>query len=372
MPDANELDLEELLAVPYLTADLPGVGGVIRQSPEDFVVEEIPLYELEGEGEHLYLWIEKRSVASGELIDRLASHFGVNRRDIGYAGRKDKHAVTRQWVSLPIRDSKLQTPEEFVGVRIELDEEAYIEVLDARLHRNKLKTGHLEGNRFELVIRDTEGAAERVPPILEKLADLGVPYIFGPQRFGNNRSTFWMGYHWITTGEKPGPIRKNKRLRRLAVNAVQSAIFNRTVSKRLTSNTFDRAILGDVLELFEGGLFRVKPDEIDEGQALVSSRKATPTGPLWGERVLRAEDRADELEVSCLDEFDLDPSSFDIVSREASGLRRAFTVRPGELEFDTGVAATDAVRIGFSLPSGAYATVVLREIMKNENFDGSD
>lgn len=179
-----------------------------------------------------------------------------------------------------------------------------------------------------------------------------------------------MGWEWLKTGEKPGPIRKNKRLRRLAANAVQSAVFNRIVARRLEDRCFDEAILGDVLELHEGGLFRVKPDELDEGRALVRSRAATPTGPLWGDRVLRAEADADTREIEALEEFALGPEDFSMASREARGLRRAFTVRARDFESQSGIESNvHVLKLGFSLPSGAYATVVLREIMKNEHFD---
>lgn len=368
------IDLEthaSLFEAPCLTSDLPGVGGVARSVPEDFVVDELPLYEPTGEGEHLYLWVEKRDISSGHVIDIIAKHFSVNRRSMGYAGRKDRFAVTRQWISLPMKDTGLDSPDDAIGLELSPGEGRFATILDARLHRNKLKTGHLKGNRFRLKLRDVQAPEERAPEIIDRLQRDGVPFVFGPQRFGRDGSTFKMGYTLVTTGSKPSSLAGNKRLTKLAVNAVQSAIFNRIVARRIADNTFSKAILGDVLEKFEGGLFRVKPEEIDEGQTMIDDGVATPTGPLWGPRVLRAEADADALELATLEEFNLSPEAFDDVKRMAPGMRRPFAVRVADLSWSVATdEGTRSLNLDFALPSGAYATVLLREIMKNERFNG--
>ena len=128
----------------YFTTDLPGIGGKIKQSPEDFVVEEIPAYQPCGEGEHLFLWVEKRDVSAEAMLKHFADIFRIRQRDIGVAGLKDRFAVTRQFISIPAKQEDLVS-------NANTDS---IQVLSAKRHRNKLKTGHTRGNRFQLVVRE--------------------------------------------------------------------------------------------------------------------------------------------------------------------------------------------------------------------------
>ena len=138
---------------PYLTAELPGIGGRLKDRPEDFVVEEVPAYEPCGAGEHLYLWIEKTDVAADHLLNHVARTLGMSVRDVGMAGIKDRRAITRQYVSVPA------TCEPRIA-RLETDK---IRVLRRARHRNKLRTGHLRGNRFSILVRavDPDAAAQR-------------------------------------------------------------------------------------------------------------------------------------------------------------------------------------------------------------------
>ncbi len=142
--------------LPYFTADLPGIGGVIKQSPEDFVVEEIPAYEPSGEGEHLFLWIEKRDVSAEQLTRHIAKVLNIPNRDIGVAGLKDRTAITRQYVSVPAQCAKR------IG-NIETDS---IQILSFAKHQNKLRTGHLKGNRFSILVRDVSDNSFPLVPTL--------------------------------------------------------------------------------------------------------------------------------------------------------------------------------------------------------------
>jgi tRNA pseudouridine13 synthase len=174
-------------SLPFLTADLPGVGGVIKSRPEDFLVEELPLYEASGSGTHTYALIEKTGIGTREALDRLARALNVSRRDIGLAGLKDAQAVARQWVSIehlaPERLEHLSLP----GVR----------VLQATRHANKLKPGHLRGNRFAIRLRrltlPLPQAAQVAEEVLAVLGRRGVPNYFGPQRFGNHQDNHLLG-----------------------------------------------------------------------------------------------------------------------------------------------------------------------------------
>lgn len=341
------------------TAELPGIGGVYKKRPSDFVVEEVPAYEPSGEGEHVYVWVQKRDVSSGELIRRIAERAGVRRRKIGMAGNKDRQAITRQWLS--IHDHDLQ-PDSLVGP---IDDQ--VEILRATRHRNKLKTGHLRGNRFITVIRDLavdpDEARTRAEAILEVLRVDGVPNFFGEQRFGHDLSTLKMGLRMLA-GDTPGQLRRDRRLKRLAASAVQSAAFNRVLATRMDRGTTHEALPGDRLNRrHERGQLVVEPENRAEAQAAIDRGELIPTGPMWGPRMYDTYDVVRELEEAALAAFDVVPEDFEPFSKIAAGTRRdlfvAFLEPPSvELEDDGGI------QIGFSLPSGTYATIVLDELIK--------
>lgn len=168
----------------WLTADVPAIPGEARAAPEDFRVEEVPLYEPAGDGEHLYLKLEKRGITTDEAIRRVAKRLGVPRAKVGHAGLKDAHAVTVQTISIH------GAPQD-VAARLEGDPQ--LRVLDARRHRNKLKVGHLLGNRFRLVLRGAGPGEAQARVVLERLAARGVASFFGLQRFGRERTTHRLG-----------------------------------------------------------------------------------------------------------------------------------------------------------------------------------
>ena len=163
--------LERLITPPDLTPGIEGIGGTLKSEPADFLVEEIPLYEADGEGSHAFLWVQKQNVASLDLVDVLAQHFEIDRRDIGTAGLKDKAAITRQWVSIPIADGVDEAA--MVGPV----GEGGVEVLQAVRHTKKLKRGHLRGNKFDIRIRGVADRPEDVEAITQQLQATGLPNI---------------------------------------------------------------------------------------------------------------------------------------------------------------------------------------------------
>lgn len=343
-------------ATPTFTSELPGVGGVVKASPETFVVEEIPAYVPCGSGDHLYLWVEKRGVSAGQLVQLLADKLGVSRNDIGTAGNKDRHAVTRQWVSVPASASR-------VAVGALTDE---VQILEVGRHTNKLRTGHLRGNRFQLELRELdvepEVALVRAGAILQELETYGFPNYFGEQRFGRNGSTLDLGLR-LLSGETPGSLRKNKRLKRLAASAVQSAVFNEVVHRRIVAGTTHTALIGDRLNrTAERGQLLVTAENRAEGQLGLDDGTLAVTGPMWGPKMYEVHDDALELELGALDQFALSPSAFERHKRLTAGTRRDLFAR--FLEPPRHEVIENGLRIGFSLPSGAYATVVLRELTK--------
>jgi tRNA pseudouridine13 synthase len=167
---------------PYLTPTCPGVGGRIKAEPADFDVEEIPAYEPSGSGEHLYLWIEKTDMGAEYFIRQVARRLGIPNGEVGTAGLKDRRAVTRQWVSLPAACESSLAQIEGDGIR----------VLRVTRHTNKLRPGHLRGNRFRILIRDANTAVD-VEPILSRIREHGLPNFYGPQRFGRDGETATLG-----------------------------------------------------------------------------------------------------------------------------------------------------------------------------------
>jgi tRNA pseudouridine13 synthase len=210
--------------LPYLTQSMPGIGGRIRSTPEDFVVEEHPLYLPCGQGEHLYLKVTKRGLSTPDLVKRLSSALGIKAQRIGVAGLKDAQAITTQMVSIqgiePDALGRLQDDERVLA----------IEVLGP--HRNRLRTGHHAGNSFRIVLREVNGhASEAVPAVLAELAQQGMPNYFGPQRQGRH------GQNYLTGAELLGDERRRAKLPRAKrlwyLHAYQSFLFNMIVARRI-------------------------------------------------------------------------------------------------------------------------------------------
>src|SRR6516164_6067010 len=191
---------ETILAPPLLTTDLPGIGGRIKAVPEDFEVEEIAAYEPSGSGEFLYLWIEKRDMGAEYFLRQVAKRLDIPAGEVGTAGMKDRHAVTRQMVSVPGQ------VEDRLG---QLDGDG-IRVLKVSRHGNKLRPGHLHGNRFRVLVRDVDPSlsiAAVLPPLLERLRSHGLPNYYGPQRFGKESETLKIGLALLQKSERMPNIR---------------------------------------------------------------------------------------------------------------------------------------------------------------------
>jgi tRNA pseudouridine13 synthase len=331
--------------LPALTAALPGTGGTIRTVPEDFVVEERPLYLPEGSGSYAYALVEKRGLTTRDLVLALMAA-GLKEHDIGVAGLKDKHAVTRQWVSVPNRHAAaLDTLAELDGVR----------VLERSRHRNKLGIGHLRGNRFTLRVRSAApDAPARAEAILEVLAARGVPNYFGPQRFGRFGTNAVDGLKLVRGERVPG----GHRLKRFFLSALQSHLFNHLLALRVERGLLDRVVTGDWAKKRDtGGVFEVEDAEVDSLRALRGEISAT--GPLYGKKVRVSGQEAGALEAEVLARFGLRWSDF----RARHGSRRPVRIFLEDVSLSP---ETDGYTLAFSLPKGAFATSVLREVMKVE------
>uniref|UniRef100_A0A7C6A008 tRNA pseudouridine synthase D n=1 Tax=Thermus tengchongensis TaxID=1214928 RepID=A0A7C6A008_9DEIN len=328
---------------PFLTQDLPGVGGTIRLLPEDFQVEEVPAYLPSGEGEHLYFLLEKEGLTTRQVVEFLRDEVGVPEKAIGVAGLKDKHAKTRQWFSIPRQhEDALCLLENLRGVRL----------LDASLHTNKLRTGHLKGNRFRILIRGAKDR-EKAEAILKALAEKGLPNYYGPQRFGLGGLNPVRGYELV----KQGKGRGSPWLKRFLVGSLQSLLFNDWVALRMARGLYDRVVPGDWAKKHAtGGEFLVEREEEAERALRL---EISATGPLFGKKYPEAQGEARALEDEILARYDLKREEF----RARRGARRPIRIPLTEWTLEETPAG---LWLTFFLPKGSYATSLLREVMKVE------
>ena len=393
----------------YLSAAIPGTGGLFKETDDDFRVVEVPAYLPCGEGEHLYLEIEKRGITTLEAIRRVSRALNIPEREIGFAGMKDSRGITRQTLSLPrVR------PEAALGLEL-----PGITPLNAAFHRNKLKLGHLRGNRFRVRIRGVaEGGSERAAEVLRILEERGVPNGFGAQRYGGQGNSHLIGrallrrdyreavdalmgdpaaidddrwregveaYRRGEYGEAarlfPGFCRTerdvaerlarrpdafeqafravNPRLQKLYLSALQSWLFDRLLAERLP--TFDRVEEGDLAFRHDNGACFLVTDPAAEAPR-ASRQEISPTGPLFGCRMTLPAGVVREREEGILAAEGLSLAQFDL----PGGLRMEGERRPYRAPLGGPELAEEGrdLVISFTLPKGSYATVVLGEIMK--------
>lgn len=330
-------------ALPTVTADLPGTGGVIRESLEDFRVQEVPLYLPEGDGSHAYALIEKRGLTTRDLVVALKGA-GVEERAVGVAGLKDKYAITEQWLSVPNRHvTAFEALAELDGVR----------VLEVSRHRNKLGVGHLIGNRFTIRVRHAhEDAVARASAILERLTARGVPNFFGPQRFGRFGTNAIDGLRHVRGERVPG----GHRLRRFFVSALQSQFFNHLLGVRIDRGLYSTVVPGDWARKHDtGGTFLVEDAALEAPRAQRLDISATL--PLYGKKVKVSPDTAGEMELEALAFFGL--RWHDFSSRKGSRRPSRIIIQEVTLTAEQG-----GYLLSFMLPKGSFATTLLREVMK--------
>jgi tRNA pseudouridine13 synthase len=349
MPIEKSQTLNPLLP-PMLTPELPGVGGRIKVEPEDFVVEELPAYEPSGRGEHLYLWVEKRDLGPEFFTRTIAERLGTHAGAVGTAGLKDRRAIARQWVSVPQECEPRLKYLDGPGLRL----------LKVSRHGNKLKPGHSQGNRFEILIRGASAMhMTDVDTILERIRKVGLPNYYGPQRFGRDGSTVDLGWKCLA-GTQP------KRLRpfvyKFALSAVQSLMFNDYLARRLTDGLLNKVLQGDcMMKRPFGGLFTA--EDVPTEQARFNARETVTGGPMFGSRTFPVHGAALEREQAVLADHKVTSASFAKFGKLMGGTRRHNLIY---LEDLNATWQPHGLRLTFSLPSGCYATVLLREIMKTE------
>lgn len=340
--------------LPYLTHPLRGIGGFLKSSPEDFRVEEIPAYEPSGEGEFLFVRLEKQNLNTQDVLNRLARHCGLSAKETSAAGQKDRNAIAVQTVCLPA--SAQETLESF--------HDPDIRILSSALHRNKLKTGHLAGNRFEVTLRGIDKSLdERAFELRDLILEKGFPNYYGEQRFGHEGNTLSQGLELL---QGKNPFRKmgysqRNHLQRLCLNAVQSELFNRCLVRRLKSGTLYDVQRGDVMQVVKsGGLFVVE-EAISEEQERFDRGATAITGPMFGPKMKMPRDQPFWEEETVLAESGLEMNDFRRFKKMTSGARRPYLIRCSELDI---TRDGDGLRLSFELPKGSYATSLLREFQR--------
>jgi tRNA pseudouridine13 synthase len=318
----------------------------VRATPEDFFVEELPGFEPSGAGEHLLLTIEKRGMNTVFAAKRLAKWARVPEMSVSYAGLKDRHAVTRQRFSVHL--PKKVAPD---IAALESDE---LRVLEHTWHSRKLPRGALAGNRFVLALRDVQGDREAIGQRLQSIADRGVPNYFGEQRFGRGGDNVAQALAMFT-GRR---VRREERT--LLLSAARSELFNRVLAARVRAGNWDSALEGEVWSLAGSrSVFGPEPFS-DELARRLAEFDIHPSGPLWGRGELRSRAAAAELEMQAVADKDALAMRAGL---EAAGLeheRRALRLRPADLRWEW--LDDTSLQLSFSLPPGAYATVVLAEL----------
>ncbi len=346
----------------------------IKGCPEDFVVDEIPVYEPSGAGDHLFVRFTKRALTTDEAVRAIGRAMGVKLRDIGVAGLKDKVGITTQTISLPMPRGPANGPP-FVERARALSLEG-ITVVDARPHGNKLKTGHLVGNRFTLRVGGLERSRrDEIVAGLERIGREGLPNAFGPQRFGKAKDNADRARAWLS-GRAPAP--GDPRLRRLLWSALQAEMFNAVLDERVADGTWKTPLLGDLVKRrVSGGLFLCADVQVDQERA--DRGELSPTGPIFGVKMRSPEGEPARLEQRIVSQ--MLGENVDLAATKAlgEGTRRALRLWVEDLRVELLDDANDganreqdaSIRVYFVLPKGAYATTVLSSVVDWESPPGT-
>ncbi len=307
-----------------------GASATLKSLNEDFIVTELPLQLPSGEGEHLWLDVEKNGANTAFVAQQLAEAAGVQERDVGFAGLKDRYAITRQWFSIYL--PKGETPD------LTLLQHPEFKVLGQNRHVKKLRRGDLQGNRFRIVLRDVTGDRDAIEANLQRVASDGAPNYFGAQRFGHDGGNVEQGRAMLAREIRV----RNPKKKGLYLSAVRSFVFNEVLALRIQQGLWGKTLPGDVLDA-----------------------AGRPTGPLWGRGRVSTADQAQALENGVAERY---ATLCD--GMEHAGLdqdRRALVASPAEMAWEW--PQVDRLVLTFALPAGTYATSVLSEILRTTEPD---
>lgn len=324
--------------------ELP-ITGRLRATPEDFAVEEQLGFEPDGDGPHLLLKIRKRGANTEWVARMLARHARVAVRDVGFAGRKDRHAIAEQWFSVPAGAAR---PESWLDLS-----DPEFSVVAVHRHRRKLRRGALAGNRFRIRVRELGGEPQAIAARVAVLRTRGVPNYFGIQRFGIDGSNLRALSEWASDGREP----RTRSERSFTLSAGRSLLFNAVLAERVARANWDRVSPGDVANLDGSGSIFDLATLTPELEQRCLELDIHPTGPLWGAGDLRVGGEVAVLEKAVTERFEPVPSLMAHAGLEQE--RRSLRLRVEGLEMQL---VEDTLEFAFGLGPGEFATTVLREL----------
>ncbi len=345
--------------LPHINPTAILCSAVIRRQREFFQVDEKLPFKPDGSGGHVWLKIQKRGINTDWLAGELAKFAGVHPVAIGFAGLKDRHAVTRQWFSI-----NLEGFEEPEWPQFETED---IQILEKTRHGKKLKRGVLTGNTFKLRLTDLRGDKAQWESSLKSIQQQGVPNYFAEQRFGHQAGNLYRVDDWFTSGKAP-----RKRIQKsIYLSAARSWLFNLVLAERINLGQWQQALLGDVMLLAGTKASLFVADDIDHAlQTRLATMDIHPTGPLWGRGhpLVHADSLA--LEQAVLSDWENWQQGLEKAGMSQE--RRALRLYPADFSWQFG--AENDLELEFFLPAGCYATAVMRELAvisdaQHQNFD---
>lgn len=337
----------------FPTTGFATIGGDMGSENTDFEVSEIPAYLPSGQGDHLYLWIEKNGKSTQNATKAIEEIFHVKEIDVGCAGKKDVHAITRQWISV-------QTQSDGAEEIKQINELGWMKVLQASRHTNKIRMGHLRGNRFQVRLYNVQANDEQILQAIKAISQTGFINYFGKQRFGFDGDNVFQGIRMLKGGKA------RHQMQKLYVSALQSAIFNLAASRRYEETGFG-VLNGDVLQKLNAGCFVCDDPETDN-QRVINGEIAV-TIALPGKKVMKGKGRGEEIEQNAMKDLltwwadkenspeILNPA---LLGKLADGTRRTLSCHPDCVSFKR--IGDTTVSLDFSLPSGSFATIFLRHL----------
>lgn len=343
----NDTAFSAMSQLPCAYGSAPARGR-IRVAPEDFIIREWLGFAPDGEGDHWLLTVRKRGANTHWVAKQLGRLAKIPPRDVGFAGLKDRNAITEQAFTIPVRSA---IGSDWIGVTGD-----GFEVINAVRHRRKLKRGALRANDFEIIVREFSGDAAALTNRVESIAAAGVPNYFGPQRFGIDGGNLTRARQWFS-----GEIDLQDRFERsFALSAARSAIFNAVLARRVTQGTWNQLQAGDIANLDgSNSIFAVDtPDEVLTERC--RQLDIHPSGPLWGRSELATKGSVAQLEQQIANHYDLFAGGLSKAGLEQE--RRALRMRVSDLSW---TIDADRLTLKFRLPRGTFATTVLHELLDN-------
>ena len=331
------MKLNYLLGTPQQT-------GRLKAEFADFIVREELGYPLAGEGEFVAVKVRKTNANTLFVGEQLAKFVGISAKNMSYAGLKDRHAVTEQWFCLHLAGK--ETPD-FSTFECE-----GMEILGVTRHNRKIRTGALEGNHFELLLRDVVETDE-LKQRLNQLQEIGFPNYFTEQRFGRDGHNLTQAQRWAS-----GEISvKDRKKRSFYLSAARSEVFNLVVSQRIADQQMQTVLLGDYLQLAgSNSFFEVKAEDLMQSQQRLDENDVLLTAPLIGENSL--EQNGNECEKAIVAQHE---NLINLMKKERmNAARRAMLCKPQDLRWQF---EPEGLRLTFFLNSGSYATGLVRELI---------